>query len=252
MVEVLKAVTVVLEGYRFFLQTCPVFDMHRIADRARAVSVPHRADDAEALMAKKIDTLTIKSLVVPVNDTNIYVVIDGREAGVIDSHPEVETVMRVVENAGARLKYVLVTHAHRSHIQSLDRYKNNGEVKVCMHENDGDLMTREGQEVEPDILFKDGMSLPLGGSEISVLHTPGHTMGSVCLYLRSSRVIFTGDTLLKGEFGKIWGPHSMGLMLRSLKRLNSIIPPKTVIYPGHGPATTMSAEAWLDPLDNLS
>ncbi len=64
--------------------------------------------------------------------------------------------------------------------------------------------------------------------------------------------LFTGDTLLKGEFGRIEGPHSMGLMLRSLKRLNSVISTKTTIYSGHGPMTIMSKKAWLDALDNLS
>jgi glyoxylase-like metal-dependent hydrolase (beta-lactamase superfamily II) len=106
--------------------------------------------------------------------------------------------------------------------------------------------------LEPDLLLKDNASLKLGRTTIKVLHTPGHTPGSLCFHIREAKALFSGDTLLKGEFGRIQGPHSMGLMLRSLKRLNSVIPPKTTVYPGHGPSTTMSKEAWLDTLDNLS
>jgi len=121
-----------------------------------------------------------------------------------------------------------------------------------MHQSDTELLRESGIPFEPDMPLKDRASLPLDDCVIQVLHTPGHTPGSLCFYVKKARALFTGDTLLKGEYGKIWGPHSMGLMLRSLKRLNSIMPPKTTVHPGHGSQTTMSREAWLDCLDNLS
>ena len=123
---------------------------------------------------------------------------------------------------------------------------------ICLHPSDQDLLRQQEEGPEADLLLTDGQSLKLAEATIKVLHTPGHTPGSLCYHLREASALFTGDTLLKGEFGKIRGPHSMGLMLRSLKRLNSVIPPKTTIYPGHGPPSTMSKEAWLDTLDNLS
>jgi glyoxylase-like metal-dependent hydrolase (beta-lactamase superfamily II) len=123
---------------------------------------------------------------------------------------------------------------------------------VCLHKADAELLKEVDSHLEPDLLLKDNVSLKLGKTTIKVLHTPGHTPGSLCFHIREAKALFTGDTLFKGEFGRIRGPHSMGLMLRSLKRLNSVIPPKTTVYPGHGPSTTMSKEAWLDTLDNLS
>jgi glyoxylase-like metal-dependent hydrolase (beta-lactamase superfamily II) len=124
--------------------------------------------------------------------------------------------------------------------------------RICMHPSDRDLLRKQEEDLEPDLLLADGQRLKLAETTIKVFHTPGHTPGSLCYHLREAGALFTGDTLLKGEFGKIRGPHSMGLMLRSLKRLNSVIPPKTSIYPGHGLSSTMSKEAWLDTLDNLS
>lgn len=197
-------------------------------------------------------TLTIRRFVFPVNEINAYVLIDGDTAAVIDPADAYHEIGNMLDGQRLHLKYLLLTHAHKSHIQSASNLKERFGGALCFHELDYNLLKESDNTLEPDMAVKDRTSLPLGEAVIKVLHTPGHTPGSLCYYVKKARALFSGDTLLKGEFGKIWGPHSMGLMLRSLKRLNSVIPPKTTVYPGHGLSTTMAKEAWLDCLDNLS
>jgi len=196
--------------------------------------------------------LVVKRFVSSPNETNTYLLIEGNEAAVIDVANAYPDVRDTLNELGISLKYLLVTHGHPSHLGSIRTTKENLGGMLCLHKSDADLLKEADSNLEPDILAKDNDSLKFGNTVIKILHTPGHTMGSLCFHLRGGKALFTGDTLLKGEFGKIRGPHSMGLMLRSLKRLNSVIPPKTTVYPGHGPMTTMSKEAWLDTLDNLS
>jgi len=196
--------------------------------------------------------LMIKSFTSSSKGTNVYLLINGQEAAVIDVAHSNNDIKDTLDELGVRLKYILVTHGHLSHVNSVFKVKKDVGGMVCLHKADAELLKEVDSHLEPDLLLKDNVSLKLGKTMIKVLHTPGHTMGSLCYHLREASALFTGDTLLKGEFGKIKGPHSMGLMLRSLKRLNSVIPPKTTVYPGHGPMTTMSKEAWLDTLDNLS
>jgi glyoxylase-like metal-dependent hydrolase (beta-lactamase superfamily II) len=196
--------------------------------------------------------LTIKAFVSPPKDTNVYVIVCGGEAAIVDAADCCDVLRGSLKEMGATLKYLLLTHGHPSHVNSLSRIKKEMGGTICIHSYDQDLLRQQEEDLEPDLLLADGQRLKLAGATIKVLHTPGHTPGSLCYHLREATALFTGDTLLKGEFGKIRGPHSMGLMLRSLKRLNSVIPPKTLIYPGHGPSSTMVKEAWLDTLDNLS
>jgi len=194
----------------------------------------------------------IKRFVSSPNETNTYLLIEGNEAAVIDVANAYPDVRDTLNELGISLKYLLVTHGHPSHLGSIRMTKENLGGMLCLHKSDTDLLKEVDSDLESDILVKDNDSLKFGNTVIKILHTPGHTMGSLCFHIRGAKALFTGDTLLKGQFGKIKGPHSMGLMLRSLKRLNSVIPPKTTIYPGHGPMTIMSREAWLDTLDNLS
>lgn len=196
--------------------------------------------------------LMMRSFTSSPKGTNGYLLINDHEAAVVDVANCCNEIGNTLHELGASLRYILVTHGHASHIRSIRTTKENLGGMVCLHKSDRELLKEVDSPLEPDLLLKDNVSLKLGKTIIKVLHTPGHTMGSLCFHIREVKALFTGDTLFKGEFGRIRGPHSMGLMLRSLKRLNSVIPPKTTVYPGHGPVTTMSQEAWLDTLDNLS
>jgi glyoxylase-like metal-dependent hydrolase (beta-lactamase superfamily II) len=196
--------------------------------------------------------VTLKTLLSPPGDTNVYVLTRGGEAAVVDAADCCDSIRDALAGSKVKLKYILLTHGHPCHTSGLTRIKTELGGMIALHPSDQELLRQNGSSLQVDLLIDDGRSLTLGGATIKVLHTPGHTPGSVCYHIRETGALFTGDTLFKGEFGKIRGPHTMGLMLRSLKRLNSVIPPKTAVYPGHGPSTTMSKEAWLDTLDNLS
>ncbi len=196
--------------------------------------------------------VTIKTLTSSPKETNVYLLVSGNEAAVVDAANCCDVLRDSLKEMGATLKYLLLTHGHPSHVSSLSRIKKEMGGMICLHPSDQDLLRQHEDGLEADLLLTDGQSLKLAEVAIKVLHTPGHTPGSLCYHLRKAGALFTGDTLLKGKFGEIRGPHSMGLMLRSLKRLNSVIPPKTSIYPGHGSPSIMSKEAWLDTLDNLS
>lgn len=184
------------------------------------------------------------------SDINCYVVVDGGEAVVVDAAVE----YRKVEEAlgGASVKYILLTHGHRRHVRFLPELRARLSAPICIHGLDVSLMRETCGELEPDILLKHGQRFKVGGLRLRVYHTPGHTKGSACFEVEKRGMVFSGDTLLKGAYGRISGPDSMGKMVISLKMLSRSLSPDTVVYPGHGPSTRIRDEVWLDGLDMLS
>ena len=101
-----------------------------------------------------------------------------------------------------------------------------------------------------EFLFQPGQRchvrlMGMGDVEIMVLLTAGHTKGSVCFWVKAAKALFSGSTLLKKSYGRIWGPSSMSLMHFSMKRLSSTIPAETTIYTGSGELTKMRNEGWI-------
>ncbi len=132
------------------------------------------------------------------NDTNTYLLIGGNEAAVIDVANSYSEVRDALKELRVSLKYLLVTHAHPSHLGSTRRAEENLGGLLCLHKSDIDLLKDADSDLEPGILLKDNSSLKLGNAVIKVFHTPGHTMGSVCFHIGKVKALFTGDTLLKG------------------------------------------------------
>jgi glyoxylase-like metal-dependent hydrolase (beta-lactamase superfamily II) len=152
---------------------------------------------------------------------NQYLLISGNEAAVIDVSDAVDEVNRLVDEMGLTLKYLLVSHAHQSHVTALPLLKKKFGATFCLHEY-------EYQHLE-----------------IKILLTAGHTKGSVCFWVEAAKALFSGSTLLKKGYGRIWGPSSMSLMHFSMKRLGSTIPAETTIYTGSGELTKMANEGWI-------
>jgi glyoxylase-like metal-dependent hydrolase (beta-lactamase superfamily II) len=182
---------------------------------------------------------------------NQYLLTCGGEAAAIDVSEAVEEIGSILEKSGTELKYLLITHAHDSHLQALPDLKNKYGGTFCLHEYEYELLKESGPALEPDRFIKDEQKLRLGDVEIEVILTAGHTKGSVSYYVRQARALFSGSSFLKQGYGKIWGPKSMSLMVFSLKRLSYNIPAETTIYTGSGDLTTMGDEGWVQCLRSV-
>jgi len=184
----------------------------------------------------------------------MYLVVSHDEACLIDASTPVDMLIRTIGNMqkNFKLKYILLTHGHFNHVRYLVEIKSKLGGEIYIHYDDQSLLKELDIELKDVSLLRGFDKFKVGSIEIIVYHTPGHTEGSVCLYSRHLDALFSGDTLLRGSFGKVWGPHSMGKMLRSLKTISRMLPPETAVYPGHGSETRLKDEGWLDGLDMLS
>ena len=181
-------------------------------------------------------------------DTNCYILVDEdtMEAAVIDPADEAETIRDAIENMGATLKYILLTHGHRDHTLAAPAlHEMFPDAAVYIHPADkgqvGIYRYPMEELIGADLKFyEDGDTLPLGNLTIGVIHTPGHTGGSVCL--RVGNALFTGDTLFAGSMGRIDLPGAQpDKMMGSLARLAKLGGDYDV-YPGHMDTTTMARE----------
>jgi len=198
-------------------------------------------------MTKNSDNIQIKRLVSTAGK-NQYLLISAGEAAAIDVSEAHDEVGSILDEMGIGLKYLLITHAHKSHLQALGGLKNKYGGTFCLHEYEYEIYKESEPALEPDRLLKDGEKLQLGDIEIEVILTAGHTKGSVSYYVKEANALFSGSSFLKKGYGKIWGPKSMSLMVFSLKRLSYNIPSETTIYTGSGDLTTMGDEGWIQCL----
>jgi len=196
---------------------------------------------------KRKNNFTFRNFSPPDSDKNEYLLVNRHEAATIDVSECCDGVIEVLRHEKLSLKYLLVTHAHRSHLTALPKLKAEVGGTFCLSKHDYDLLKTSGIQIEPDTFVKDNARLELGDGVIRVLHTPGHTKGSLCFYVKDADILFSGRTLEKDGYGTIWGPSSMSQMLLSLKRLNSNIY-SALVYPGRGESTSMKKEAWLNCL----
>lgn len=183
----------------------------------------------------------------------------GHTALVIDPGAEVEGIVQLLEEHGWRLQAILVTHAHIDHIGGAAELRRRTGAPVWLNPRDRALAHTLGmqaqwigiappEEAEPDAELTTGARIELGGEALQVLETPGHTEGSVCLYLAAEHKLFAGDTLFAGSIGRTDLPGgSTEALLRSLHEVVLALPDATLVIPGHGPATTVGRERATNP-----
>jgi glyoxylase-like metal-dependent hydrolase (beta-lactamase superfamily II) len=190
-----------------------------------------------------------------------YIVSCSGKAAIIDPAGDEDRIISIIEKSGLEPLYILNTHAHADHIFGNRRLRDYFGIPVCMHEEEkrffSDKRVIKQMEKELGIKtdffvdkeLKDGQILPLGDCTIKVIHTPGHSPGSVCFLIEKN--LFTGDTLFVGAAGRtdiIGG--SLDLLLSSLKRLIEL-PPDTIVWPGHDygekPYSTIAEEKKQNP-----
>jgi glyoxylase-like metal-dependent hydrolase (beta-lactamase superfamily II) len=175
-------------------------------------------------------------------DNNVWVIGDDVECLVVDAPHSVEDVLQVV--AGRRVLAIVCTHAHDDHVRIAPSLAAAVDAPVLLHPADLPLWRLTHSDELPDGDLADGQQLVVAGTSVTVLHTPGHAPGAVSLYVEDLGVLFTGDTLFNG------GPGATGrsfsdpeLIMESIRTRLCTLPPHTVVHPGHGPSTTIAAEA---------
>ena len=192
--------------------------------------------------------LTVQSLVLGAYQTNCYIIHDQHSSGccVIDPGYDPETILGTLESQGLTLEAILLTHGHFDHVGAVrDLAADTGcQVYVCAE----DLALPQQLTAGPlyhTQTYAEGARLHLAGLDITVLHTPGHTPGSVCLQVEDA--LFSGDTLFAGSCGRTDLPGgSWEDMTRSLARLASL-EPNCWVLPGHGESTSLSEEKKHNP-----
>lgn len=172
--------------------------------------------------------MQIKHFIVGELETNCYFLITENEFGIIDPGGDADKILKEIEKAKVKQKYIINTHCHPDHVLANEKIKKATGAKILIQEAEKDFIN-----FEADRLLKDGDEIKIGDSVLKVLHTPGHTQGSICLL--GENFIFTGDTLFKDGHGRTdLSGGSQKDMEESLEKLSKLLKPGMIVYPGHG------------------
>lgn len=154
---------------------------------------------------------------------------------------------------------VLLTHGHYDHMLAADQLRRDFSVKIYAAEVEKELLEDASMNLsamwsrpvtlKADVFLKDGEILHMAGVDIQVIATPGHTAGGLCYYVEEEGVLFSGDTLFAGSYGRTDFPtSSMAELARSVRERLLVLPEDTTVYPGHGESTTIGYERAYNPL----
>ena len=193
--------------------------------------------------------------------TNCYFLIDQEtnEVLIIDPADDAAAIRNWCLNNGKKPKAILLTHGHFDHMLAAGELRESLGVKIYAGEGELELLNNASWNLsaswdrpavlQADEWVKDGEVLSLAGFQITVIATPGHTAGGVSYYLPEEQVLFSGDTLFSGSYGRVDFPtSSMSQMVHSVRDKLLVLPEDTVVYPGHGEATTIGQEKRYNPL----
>ena len=211
----------------------------------------------------KIETFPVYPL-----ECNCTVIADTEsgEAIVIDPGGDSDRISKVLEKYKCRLKYIVHTHAHFDHMLGThDLHHSHGESIVCLHKEDQFLYDNllmqcqafgiplepgEGQTVPVRHHIEDNESVVLGKHSLEVVHTPGHSPGSVCFRMATpeKQLLFSGDTIFQNSVGRtdLWGGDTQAL-IKSVKNRIFTLDDSTEVIPGHGPFTSVYSEKKYNP-----
>ncbi|MDX3797902.1 MBL fold metallo-hydrolase [Streptomyces sp. AK04-3B] len=183
-------------------------------------------------------------------DNNVWIVGDAEEAVVIDAAHDADAIADAL--GGRTLRAIVCTHAHNDHIDAAPALADRTGAPILLHGDDLPLWKQTHPDRAPDGELADGQVLTVGGVELTVLHTPGHAPGAVCLHAPALRALFSGDTLFAGGPGATGRSYSdFPTIVGSIRDRLLTLPGDTTVHTGHGETTTVAAEAphlqeWID------
>ncbi len=208
--------------------------------------------------------MILEKLIVGPVETNCYVIGCRRtlKGIIIDPGAEGEKILKTIKKRNLNIKHIINTHAHIDHIGANKYLKDALGAEICMHEEDIKILENPSLNLStfissnpqgkglsfpiPDIVLNEGFKINIGDLKISVLHTPGHTPGSISLVM--NRCVFTGDALFLRSIGRTDFPlanHS--LLIKSIKNKILTLPEDFRVYPGHGPPSEIGIEKRENP-----
>jgi hydroxyacylglutathione hydrolase len=201
-------------------------------------------------------TVIIKTLTVGSFAANCYIVASSEtsQGMIIDPGADADTIMRTVQQAELSISIIVITHAHMDHVGALREVQQKTSARFAVHEAEKGfvfsapmrMLTSLGvspvkSPPNPDRLLNDGDVIDIGDLHFKVLYTPGHSSGGICLL--GHGVVFSGDTLFKLGIGRTDFPGmSHERLIKSISEKLMVLPDETVVYPGHGPPTTIGDE----------
>ena len=200
----------------------------------------------------------VRARVVGPLQSNSYLLYDpdAGEGAIVDAGDDAYAILEML-SPGLRVGYIIATHGHFDHIGAVNELREAIGAKFYIHEAEREILESTPRQTlrwlgvsyqapEPDVFLSDGDRLKIGGMEVKVIHTPGHSPGSICLYVDD--VLFSGDTLFAGSVGRtdIEGGDTESLV-RSIKERLYVLPDDVRVYPGHGPPTRIGLEKTSNP-----
>ena len=203
------------------------------------------------MILKRIQVRTPQNLL-----TNSYVICDEKtkEAMVIDPGGEPEKIAEIISILDANLKYIFLTHCHADHIGGIAKLKELKGGKILISRDDSEGLYNEeislayfinmkNPELEADSRVDDGDLIHIGDLEFKIISTPGHTKGGISLYCEKERLLFSGDTMFSGTWGRTDLPTGNFVeLMDSITQKLMVLPDETIVYPGHGKTTMIQDE----------
>ncbi|THB74384.1 MAG: MBL fold metallo-hydrolase [Desulfobacteraceae bacterium] len=182
---------------------------------------------------------------------------DTKEAVVIDPGEDADRILMTLAESSLKVKYIINTHGHFDHVGANKRMKDATGAELAIHPDDAPMLNELSHSArmfgltaenspEADIMLSDGQKLTFGNHTLEVIHTPGHSLGGICLY--TDGILIVGDTLFAGSIGRTDLPGGdYDTLISSIKTRLLNLDDQTVVYPGHGPQTTIGREKSMNP-----